>query len=290
MPPPPPSLSGPPPASPPASPARTGPKRAKRRATPPGEPRPPLGARSRAFWGRQRGPEAQWRLLLRAAHPRQAVALAVVIVALALLSDRGLGPALVAGAAVLLVQLVAGLVNDVCDAALDRRAERSRKPIATGQLPAGNAAFVAVVLTLLAVPVSLQNGTLAGLALLATLPVAFVHDRILHRTPASFLGWMVTFALLPVFLAYGGWGGGRHGADPTWQFVLVSAFAGLCVHFATTLPDLVDDNAAGARSLPLVLALRLGAPRLLVATVVLSVLVLAALIVVGLNPGLRVPF
>jgi 4-hydroxybenzoate polyprenyltransferase len=257
---------------------------------PPRQPKAPFRVRSRAFWRHQRGSDAQWRLLLRAAHPRQAVLLGVAIGVLAFYSDRGLGPSAVAAAAVLLVQLAAGLMNDIFDAVADRRAERAAKPIAAGQLPAGNASFLAVVLVLLAVPVSLQSGTLAGLALLVTLPVAFVHDRILHRTPASFLGWMVTFALLPVFLAYGGWGGGRHGADPTWQFILVSAFVGLCVHLATALPDLVGDNAAGTRSLPLVLALRIGAPRLLVATVVLSAIVLAAFIAVGIDPGLRVPF
>ncbi|MGN6250878.1 MAG: UbiA family prenyltransferase [Marmoricola sp.] len=254
------------------------------------EPRAPFRARSRAFVRRQRGADAQWRLLLRAAHPRQALLLAVAIVVLAAYSDRGIGPSLVAGAAVLLVQLTAGLLNDVFDAPLDRRAGRARKPVATGELPAGNASFLAVVLGLLALPVSLQNGTLAGIALLLTLPVAFVHDRILRRTPASFLGWMATFALLPVFLAYGGWGGGRHGADPTWQFVLVSAFVGLCVHLGTALPDLVADNAAGVRSLPLVIALRIGAPRLLVVTVVLSAVVLAAFVAIGIDPGLRVPF
>lgn len=229
----------------------------------------------------------QWRMLLRAAHPVQAVSLAVAIGALAAYSDRPARESLIAGTAVLLVQLLTGLLNDVCDAPLDRRGRVPGKPIASGDLPRGNATYLIVVLLLLAIPVSLQNGTPAGLALLATLPVAYVHDRILHRTPFSFVGWAATFALFCVFLAYGGWGGGRHGDTPTWQFAAISAALGVCVHFATTLPDLVRDNRSGVRNLPLRIALRTGAPRLLMITIAVSVLVLAGWVVIGLDPGLR---
>jgi 4-hydroxybenzoate polyprenyltransferase len=226
-------------------------------------------------------------MLLGASHPRQAAAAAVVIGVLAAYSDRPAREALVAAAAVLLVQLVAGLLNDVSDAPLDRRGKVAGKPIASGDLPRGNATYLLAVLVLVAVPVSLQNGTLAGVALLATLPVAYVHNRILHRTAFSFVGWAATFALYCVFLAYGGWGGGRHGDTPTWQFAAASAALGVCVHFLTTLPDLVDDNRSGVRNLPLRIALRNGAPRLLLATGAVSVLVLAGWVLVGLDPGLR---
>jgi 4-hydroxybenzoate polyprenyltransferase len=226
-------------------------------------------------------------MLLRAAHPVQAVLLALVVGVLAAFSDRPFREAVVAGLAVLLVQLTTGLLNDVCDAPLDRRGKVAHKPIASGELPRGNATYVIAVLVLVAIPLSLQNGTLAGLALLATLPVAYVHDRILHRTAFSWVGWAATFALLCVFLAYGGWGGGRHGAAPTWQFAAASAVLGVCVHFLTTLPDLVDDNRSHVRNLPLRLALRTGAPRLLLVTLVVTVLALAGWVAVGLGPGLR---
>jgi 4-hydroxybenzoate polyprenyltransferase len=226
-------------------------------------------------------------MLLLAAHPVQAVLFAVAVGVLAGYSDRSVRESAVAAVAVLLVQLAAGLLNDVCDAPLDRRGKVSGKPIAAGDLPRGNATYVIAVLLLLALPAALQNGTLAGVALLATVPVAYVHDRILHRTAFSWLGWAATFALLCVFLAYGGWGGGRHGDTPTWQFAAISAVLGVCVHFLTTLPDLVDDNRSGVRNLPLRIALRTGAPRLLLATLVVSLLALAGWVVIGLDPGLR---
>ena len=50
---------------------------------------------------------------------------------------------------------------------------------------------------------------------------------------------------------------------PTWPMVALAAALGLCVHVLLALPGLVHDHAEGERSLPLVLALRTGTPRLL---------------------------
>ena len=53
---------------------------------------------------------------------------------------------------------------------------------------------------------------------------------------------------------------------------------GICVHFLTSLPDLVVDNQAGTKHLPLRIALRTGAPRLMVISIVATVVVLAAIV------------
>ena len=53
------------------------------------------------------------------------------------------------------------------------------------------------------------------------------------------------------------------------------------------LPDLVDDNTDGLRHLPLRLALRTGAPRLMVVTIVTTVFLVASIVVAGLTVGLR---
>ena len=76
------------------------------------------------------------------------------------------------------------------------------------------------------------------------------------RTPSS-------FGLLPAFLSYGGLGGGLHGGPPTLAMTVLAALLGVGVHFLTALPDLVEDNETGVRHLPLRIALRIGAPRLL---------------------------
>ncbi len=52
----------------------------------------------------------------------------------------------------------------------------------------------------------------------------------------------------------------------------------MCVHFLTSLPDLVVDNQAGTKNLPLRVALRTGAPRLLVVAIAVTVVVVAAIV------------
>ena len=225
--------------------------------------------------------------LVRCAHPGQSVLLGVGVGVAAAAAGRPAREAVVAGLAVLVAQLVLGLVNDVVDERADLRSGASGKPVAEGVVPAGNATFLAVVLLLLLVPLSLQSGTVAGGALLLTVVVGFVHNRWLHRTWLSWLGWAATFGLLPAFLSYGGWGGGRHGGPPTVAITLVAAALGVCLHFLTTLPDLVADRQSGARNLPLLIALRTGAPKLLVVSAVATAAAVAGLVLVGLRVGLH---
>lgn len=225
--------------------------------------------------------------ILKASHPRQAVLMALVVGVLAKMTDRPLVEALLAGAAVLVVQLILGLGNDIADEQIDRKAGTAGKPLAEGAVPRGNVTYAVLVLLLVAVPLSLQNGYLAGGILLGTLLVGGVHNKWLHRGLFSWVGWTVTFALLPAFLAYGSFAGDPHGPAPTWAFTLAASFLGLCLHFATSLPDLVQDHAAGLKSLPLRVALKTGAPRLLQITAVATGLALVALLVAGLTVGIR---
>lgn len=232
-------------------------------------------------------PLYQLGLLTRSAHPLQALVMAIVIGVVAGFHHRGLGGTAVAAVGVLLTQLALGLLNDAYDEKSDARGERAKKPVASGALPRGNATYLAVLLAVASVPVAALNGTIAGAALLLTLPVGYLHNRILHRTPASFLGWMVTFPLLVTYLAYGGWGAGKHGSAPTWQLLVASAALGLTCHFATALPDLASDHKAGLAELPLVIARRTGAAVLLVVTAVCLIAAIGACIWCGLHFGLR---
>lgn len=229
----------------------------------------------------------QLRALLRCSHPKQALLLAAVVGVLAAWSDRPPREVASAAGAVLVVQLLLGLGNDVSDISIDRAAGVEGKPLAAGQVPRGNVTYAIMVLLLIAVPLSMQNGAVAGSALLASIVVGAVHNRWLRRGWLSWLGWTITPVLLVAFLAYGGWGGGRHGAPPTWEFSAAAAAVGFCAHFLTSLPDLVGDHKAGLKHLPLRVALRTGAPALLWITLLLSVLAAAALVWAGLTVGLR---
>lgn len=225
--------------------------------------------------------------LVRSGHPKQAVFFAAVIGVLAAVDGRAERECLLAAAAVLAVQLSLGIDNDLADAQHDYRAQTPGKPIAQGLLAADSAGYAMYVLILLAIPLSAYNGTVAAAALLVTLPLGWLHNHWLHRTGFSFVAWTVTFAVAPAFLAYGGWGGKMHGDAPTWAVTGAAAAVGFCFHLVTTLGDLVADNKAGARNLPLRLALRIGAPRLLLVTILLTALSVAGLVGAVSTVGLR---
>lgn len=230
----------------------------------------------------------QLRLLLRCAHPKQAVLLAVVMAVGAALSGRDPAEVAVVGGGVLLAQLIAGLLNDVCDESLDRRADVRSKPIAEGWVPRGNATFAALALAILLIPMSLQSGALAGGLLLGSVVLAAVHDRLLHRTPLSFVGWVGTGVLYAWSLAAGGWGLETVAGSPAPLLLATGGLLGLALHLLTSLRDLPADRAAGIRPFPLVLALRLrGAVGLLVLSVLVSAGSVALLVLTALSTGLH---
>ena len=140
---------------------------------------------------------------------------------------------------------------------------------------------------LLVVPLALANGVDGRLRLPAPVAAALLGNVVLRRTAFSWLPWAASFGLLPAFLSYGGWGGQAEGDPPTMVMTVLAALLGVGVHFLLALPDLVDDNADGLRHLPLRVALRIGAPRLLVVTIVVTVFLAASVVVAGLTVGLR---
>ena len=189
-------------------------------------------------------------------------------------------------ATVLVGQCLLGWDNDLVDEAADRADERVDKPLVAGPLDRGTVGFALACGMLLVVPLSMSGGITAGVSYLLSLLVALAGNRWLRRGALSWLPWAVGFALYPAFLSYGGWGGGATGHPPTVAITVAAAVLGLGVHVLTSLSGLVEDNRAGRRHLPLRLALRVGAPRLLALSAVFCVLVLAVLAWVGATVGL----
>ena len=66
----------------------------------------------------------------------------------------------------------------------------------------------------------------------------------------------------------------------------LAAALGVCVHLLTAMPGLAEDHEEGEHSLPLVLALRTGTPRLLVLTRVATALVGVGVLISGWTAGL----
>ena len=224
-------------------------------------------------------------LLLRAAHPRQAIATAAAVATVAAVAGRPLREVGLVAATVLVGQSVLGWADDLADRGRDQR-HRPDKPLSTGRLDPGTVWFALTCAVLLVVPLAVANGRSAGLAYLSLLVVAAVGDWILHARPLSFLPWTVSFACYPAFLAYGGWNGIGTSTPPTAAMTLLAAALGLGVHVLLALPGLVADHEEGERSLPLLLALRIGTPRALVAAGVLTALVVAGILIAGRSIGL----
>lgn len=233
---------------------------------------------------------SSWRslpavLLVRAAHPRQALATAAVIATAAAASGRPLREVLLVALTVLVGQSLLGWGDELADRAADRRQDRD-KALVGDRLDPGTVWFALTCAVLLVVPLSIAHGERAGPAYLASLIVALVGDHFLHARTLSFVPWVVSFALYPAFLAYGGWNGVGTTTPPTVVMVVLAAALALCVHVLLALPGLVHDHAEGERSLPLVLALRVGTPRLLLVASVLAGAVTVAILVAGRTVGL----
>lgn len=226
-------------------------------------------------------------LLVRAAHPRQAVLTALVLAGAAAVDGRPAREVALVLGTVLVGQVILGWHNDLVDEAADRAHERSGKPIADGRLDAGNVWFALCCAVLLVVPLAIANGVTAGLCYLASVAVGMIGNVVLRRGLLSFLTWAIAFALYPAFLSYGGWGGGQHGSAPQPAMVALSALLGVGVHVLLALWGLVADNADGWTYLPLRLGLRVGATRLLVGASVYTAVVAIALAYVASQVGLR---
>ena len=132
--------------------------------------------------------------------------------------------------------------------------------------------------------VARQDRQARGAHLLAVAS-AWTYNLWFKKSALSWLPYAVSFGLLPAFLSYGGLGGGMHGGPPTITMTVLAALLGVGIHFLNALPDLVQDNATGVRHLPLRIALKIGAPRLLWGSVAFTAAVAVGIVVAGLTVG-----
>ena len=180
-----------------------------------------------------------------------------------------------AAAAVLVAQLIMGLVNDLArrrpgpGSRRRRQADRRRACVA-----AGNASFAVAVLLLLVDPAVAAERHLRRRSTSWPRSPSATSTTAGCTAPCSpGCGWAATFAHARLVRHVGGWGSAADGSAPYTWFAVLCGLLGICVHFLTSLPDLVRDNASRVRHLPLRVALHTGAPKLLVISVVATVLV-----------------
>ena len=226
-------------------------------------------------------------LLVRAAHPRQALITAVGMTVAAALAGRPSRELLLILSTVLVGQVILGWFNDLVDRKRDARHQRTGKPLADGRLDPGTVWFCLALAVFLVVPLSVGNGLYAGSAYLISLAIGLVGQWVwLRKGFLSWLPWAAAFALYPAFLSYGGWGGQEKGAPPELLITGLAALLGIGVHLLTALWGLVPDNEDRWTYLPLKLGLKIGASRLLWLAGTYTVLVLVALAFAGTHVGL----
>lgn len=236
---------------------------------------------------RTAGREGLPSLLLAAAHPRLGMATAAGLALAATLSGR---PAREVGMVLLTAlvgQCVLGWANDLLDRRRDTADGRADKPVAQELLAPGDLGFALTCGLLLVVPLAMSHGLWAGSAYLGSLAIALLGLVVLRHGWLSWLPWAASYALYPAFLAYGGWAGDGVETPPELSVTVLAAVLGVCVHVLSSLPGLVADHEAGRRHLPLRIALRVGAPRLLWISGVLTAATLGALLYAGSQVGLR---
>lgn len=179
--------------------------------------------------------------LARASHPLPTAAMTAAITALlAAAGWHGL-PLALGGLAALTGQLSIGWANDAHDAALDRAAGRTAKPVVAGSLTSRALMRAALAMLVASTVLSLVAAWPAGAWHVVAVLAAWAYDLRLSRTAWSWLPYAVAFACLAPFAMLGS-------PDPAWPpawLVVALAAIGIAAHAGNALPDLARDRAAG---------------------------------------------
>jgi protoheme IX farnesyltransferase len=187
---------------------------------------------------------------LRLIHPAPALAVTLLSALLAgiLLAQGGQPPGWRLVLTVLAVagsQVFTGATNDLADAERDLASGRVEKPLPAGAISRGGAWTVAGLGLGLQVMASLPLGAAPLVLGLIAAGSAAAYNGALSRTPLSPLPYLVSFGLLPLWIATGV---GVEVARVLPAVPLGALFAG-AAHLANTLRDFDADAAGGSRSL-----------------------------------------
>ena len=206
---------------------------------------------------------------LRLIHPAPAAAVVALTAALAAILSAQAGVPigerwLLTVVAVAGSQVFTGATNDIADRFRDA-AVRPEKPLPAGELSLNAATWIASIGLAVQLVASWRTGELPlALGVLAS-GSALAYNLFLSRTPLSPLPYVVSFGLLPAWIA-AGVGVPIERVLPA--IPLVAPFA-VSAHLANTLRDFEADAAGSSRSLAQVLGRR--SSRLLAAGLALAV-------------------
>lgn len=199
------------------------------------------------------------RAAIRLVHPGPTAAVVALSAALGAIllgqaNESPLSPRLaLTVVAVLGSQVLTGALNDWADRRRDAVAQWT-KPIPAGEISPRRALAIAAGGLAVQLGASVPLGP-APLALGAAASASAVtYNLWLSRTPASFVPYLVSFGLLPLWIATGVGAPIERVAAAPW---LVGPFA-VAAHLANTLRDFDIDAAIGSRNLAQILGRRTG--------------------------------
>jgi 4-hydroxybenzoate polyprenyltransferase len=194
---------------------------------------------------------------LRVIHLGPSIAVTTIAAALGaiLLAQAGIG---LDGRWLLMVlsvagsQVFTGATNDLVDRVRDAAAGRDEKPIPAGGLSPNGAAWIASVgLAAMLAAVTRLGALTLGLSVAAVASAA-IYNLFLSRTPLSPLPYVVSFGILPLWIA----AGVGLGLDRVAAAVPLAAAFAVAAHLANTVRDFEADRRTGSRSLAQVLGRR----------------------------------
>jgi len=173
--------------------------------------------------------------------------LAVSTMALVLAFEVGLGAKSVyVWLAILAGQCSVGWSNDGFDAARDRLARRTTKPIVAGLITRSTVLVAAGIAVVTSLGISSLLGWRALLVNVVGLASAWAYNAGLKATVLSPLPYAISFGLLPAFLTVSlpshPW--------PKASATLAAGLLGVGAHFINTLKDASADQLTGVRGLP----------------------------------------
>lgn len=209
------------------------------------------------------------RALVGSAHIVPGLAVSVLAALLSSAQGLGAGHGALVVAAVLAGQLSIGWSNDLLDRTRDVQANRTDKPLATGEASVRVVRLACAAAVAACVVLSISLGAAAGLLNLGCVASGWAYNLGLKATVWSWVPYAASFGGLPAVVTL------ADGHAPPWWWPVGAALLGVGAHLLNVLPDLDDDAATGVRGLPHRLGPRLIAPVAAAVLVAASVVVLA---------------
>jgi 4-hydroxybenzoate polyprenyltransferase len=181
------------------------------------------------------------------------------------------------GVSMTLLQFAIGAVNDLVDARADA-GRKPRKPIPSRSVRPAEARVVAILAAGAGIVLAAVSPVMVALALVV-LGIGLAYDLFAKGTAASWVPFAVGIPILPVY----GWLGATGSLPDLFRLLVpVAAVAGAALAIGNALVDVERDQAAGDRSVALVLGrgpaslLVVGLHLFVAAVAVLSLVVLGA--------------